>query len=544
MSAAVLTHVHAARGANSPLAQSGLTPGGAATPADTASFLDALDQALGSRQVNPASNLAIQLPGNQNNGQNLPLSSNQAQNPANSSDPMQMLMAQLMAQGLLNQNAQNSNQVSPLNSLNQTSPLISQNQVSPLNSLNQAQALQNMVLGKSLGGSQQANALQQFDPNQASMMSIALAKALRSSGKDLNSDTQNQAALLLASLQQASLTNQASQDSGQTLSQIASSIQSLAQKNGISLPADLQQRLSDLASQGNTGSIKLLGIQASPTSSDANRLNALDLAKSNSAQNLADAKAPKTLSATIDRLQKGKTLENAFGSNGNLAAPSKNPLTQVDVSGDTHAAGQKGVSESSKALDEGSQSLVSDLKSSKESPSAADLVAANPLVSGLARSEAQVHSNSQTVALKASELSLASGLLHTEVMNAAKSGGGRIMLELTPPEQGKIRIDLQINQNGQAHLIVEGASDATKARLDQGGQNLKNEFAQMGLNLSLDLRHGSGSQQAASQGFSNSRQSLYTNTNTASQSLNSAITPANPVSGDNGANSSAVHLYA
>jgi hypothetical protein len=148
------------------------------------------------------------------------------------------------------------------------------------------------------------------------------------------------------------------------------------------------------------------------------------------------------------------------------------------------------------------------------------------------------------VALKASELSLASGPLHTEVMNAAKSGGGRIMLELTPPEQGKIRIDLQINQNGQAHLIVEGASDATKARLDQGGQNLKNEFAQMGLNLSLDLRQGPGSQQAASQGFSNSRQSLYTNTNTASQSLNSAITPANRISGDNGANSSAVHLYA
>jgi len=333
MSAAVLTHMHAARGANNALAKSGLAPGGAATPADTASFLDALDQALGSRQVNPASNLAIQLPGNQINGQNLPLSNNQVQNPANSSDPTQMLMAQLMAQSLLNQNAQNSNQVSPLNSLNQ------------------AQALQSMVLGKSLGGSQQANALQQFDPNQASMMSIALAKALRSSGKDLNSDTQNQAASLLASLQQASLANQASQDSGQTLSQIASAIQSLAQKNGISLPADLQQRLSDLASQGNTGSIKLLGIQAGPASSDANKLNVLDLAKSNSAQNLADAKAPKTLSATIDRLQKGKTLENAFGSNSNLAAPSKNPLNKVDASGDTHAAGQKGVSEGSKALD-------------------------------------------------------------------------------------------------------------------------------------------------------------------------------------------------
>jgi hypothetical protein len=61
---------------------------------------------------------------------------------------------------------------------------------------------------------------------------------------------------------------------------------------------------------------------------------------------------------------------------------------------------------------------------------------------------------------------------------------------LTPPEQGTIRIDLRIDQAGRAHLIVEGASDATKSRLDQGGQNLKNEFAQMGLEFITGFKAG------------------------------------------------------
>ena len=94
------------------------------------------------------------------------------------------------------------------------------------------------------------------------------------------------------------------------------------------------------------------------------------------------------------------------------------------------------------------------------------------------------------IVMSLNEASIISGPLHSEIMSAAKAGGGRIQLELTPPEQGTIRIDLRIDQSGRAYLIVEGANDAAKARLDQGGQQLKNEFAQMGLNLSLDLRQG------------------------------------------------------
>jgi hypothetical protein len=146
--------------------------------------------------------------------------------------------------------------------------------------------------------------------------------------------------------------------------------------------------------------------------------------------------------------------------------------------------------------------------------------------------------------LKASEVSLASGPLHAEVMSAAKSGGGRIMLELTPPEQGTIRIDLRINAAGQAHLIVEGASDATKSRLDQGGQNLKNEFAQMGLNLSLDLRQGDQSQQMRDQASYSGRQPGYSGITSSPQNLRASASINSIGSGDNRGDSSTVHLYA
>jgi hypothetical protein len=95
--------------------------------------------------------------------------------------------------------------------------------------------------------------------------------------------------------------------------------------------------------------------------------------------------------------------------------------------------------------------------------------------------------------LEASNTSLAAGPLYNEVMSAAKSGGGRIVLEVNPDNTGPIQIDLQIDQNGQALMIVNGASDATQARLEQGSGQLRQEFAQMGLSLSLDMRQNSAS---------------------------------------------------
>lgn len=93
-------------------------------------------------------------------------------------------------------------------------------------------------------------------------------------------------------------------------------------------------------------------------------------------------------------------------------------------------------------------------------------------------------------------------------------------------------------------MIVEGASDATKSRLDQGGQNLKNEFAQMGLNLSLDLRQGTQSQHMRDQASFGSRQPGYASFSSDTRGLGSVASVNSIGSGDNRENSSTVHLYA
>jgi hypothetical protein len=186
---------------------------------------------------------------------------------------------------------------------------------------------------------------------------------------------------------------------------------------------------------------------------------------------------------------------------------------------------------------------------SSEQEKVADLVAqdANTLStpnSGLARLDNQTPEAIQKFQIKQTETSLVSGPLHSEIISAAKSGGGRIMFELTPPEQGTIRIDLRINQSGQAHLIVEGASDATKSRLDQGGQNLKQEFAQMGLNLSLDLRQGNQSQQTSGQSFANARQDYYAKQQNVDSTPKTMTSTGFIGSGHNRTASGTVHLFA
>ena len=152
------------------------------------------------------------------------------------------------------------------------------------------------------------------------------------------------------------------------------------------------------------------------------------------------------------------------------------------------------------------------------------------------------------IAMSLNETSIVSGPLHSEIMSAAKSGGGRIQLELTPPEQGTIRIDLRIDQSGRAHLIVEGASDAAKARLDQGGQQLKNEFAQMGLNLSLDLRQGDSrfaqNQQFGSDQARFAQPSSSTDRSSMGIGLLSERLASSRFLSDNAGGVSGIHLYA
>ena len=111
--------------------------------------------------------------------------------------------------------------------------------------------------------------------------------------------------------------------------------------------------------------------------------------------------------------------------------------------------------------------------------------------------------------LAAADTSLSSGPLSGAIMTAAKSGGGRISLEVHPDNAGPVRLDLQIDQTGQARLIVHGASDSTQARLQQGGDQLRQEFAQMGLNLTLDM--GQNSANNSSNPSSNDPSNLFNN---------------------------------
>ena len=119
---------------------------------------------------------------------------------------------------------------------------------------------------------------------------------------------------------------------------------------------------------------------------------------------------------------------------------------------------------------------------------------------------------SSTLKLEPQNASLATGPLNSEVMRVLKEGGGRVVMEVTPPDQGTIRIDLRLDNQGRAIVVVDGASDSTRARLEQGSAQLKEQLAQMGLSLSLDMRQQSnnaGQSQFTAEGiaFGNSNKS-------------------------------------
>ncbi|WP_353428191.1 flagellar hook-length control protein FliK [Polynucleobacter sp. MWH-UH19D] len=517
-----------ANSVNNAMAKPGVTPGGSATPGGFEAFLAALDQTQMSR-LNARADSGVS--GSQNTlpvasrGQNLPLSVQNTEDTAKNSDPLQLLMAQLAAQSLAAQNAA----VQAFDAKNQVTPGIASNQSMSV------EALMANLNGKANGSTQDLAALmgQQIDSKQAALISQALTKALKANGQAPDAQIQSQVASLLQALQASGAQNQAFGQSGaQSPAQIASAIQAFAQKNGINLPPEVQTQLTSLINQGNDQSsgIKLLGVQTDATL----QAGAVDPTKATTIQNLTEGKQTPVMTTAADKLPKAKTADGPLSVNTiNDKNHGVKPGSLID---DAVSAMAKNQGESAKS-DQVDQLTSQNLK---DQP---DLNALSANNSGLARIEGH-SSAAQKMELKASEVSLASGPLHSEVMSAAKSGGGRIMLELTPPEQGTIRIDLRINSAGQAHLIVEGASDATKSRLDQGGQNLKNEFAQMGLNLSLDLRQGGQSQQMRDQASFGGRQPGYNSISSNPQSLSPSISVNSIGSGDNRGNSSAVHLYA
>ena len=485
----------AAIGANTALSKPGSTPGRTAMPAEFEAFSAALDRSsrtqVSSDRSTPQSAMPLAF-----RRQNLPKIGSQAEDPAKITDAMQQLMAQLAAQGLLNTALQAPNPANPdVNSAGTDSAARLQSLMASLNA-------------------------QQIDSKQSALITQALSRAMKASGQSAEMAMQSQAASLMQALQQQAL----GQATGQTPAQIASAIQSLAQKNGVTLPPEIQTQLTDLMNKGvDMGSIKLLGVEGAGQQKPIVVLEQAGV--------VDPAKATNALVSVGEKAVKAKPSDGIFmsGNASDKAAAAKGALVLS-----ASAIDAKGAIEA--------HSISLNEKRELKDPLDAREFTAN--TANLARLDAQNTSNQQKIELKAAEVSLASGPLHEEVMNAAKSGGGRILLELTPPEQGTIRIDLRIDQAGRAHLIVEGASDATKSRLDQGGQNLKNEFAQMGLNLSLDLRQGGEFQQSREQGFSNARSGFYNSPSSITQGSNTTLAIGSVRSGDNRDNSNAVHLYA
>lgn len=528
----------AANSANSAMAKPGSTPGSSATPAGFEAFLAALDQSRMSRQSarvdSDRSAAQNSLPG-AFRGQNLPNSAQNSSDTANNSDPLQLLMAQLSAQSLAAQNAV----IQAANASNQQLMPAAAGLSLGSNKSVSIDALMASLNAQANGGNPDLIAMmgQQLDSKQAALISQALTKAMKASGQSPDAMMQSQVAALLQSLQGGFAQNSQSQAFSQadtrTPAQIASAIQAFAQKNGITLPPELQTQLTGIINQvsDQSSGIKLLGVQADATL----QAGAVDPTKATTIQNLTEGKQSQVMTSAMDKLPKGKLVDGPLSFN---AVGDKNHGSRAgSLLDDAVSAMTKDQSETAKTTQV-------DQLSNQGPQDQTDLNVLNAANNnGLARLD--THSvAAQKMELKASEVSLATGPLHSEVISAAKSGGGRIMLELTPPEQGTIRIDLRINSAGQAHLIVEGASDATKSRLDQGGQNLKNEFAQMGLNLSLDLRQGGQSQQMFDQAAFSGRQPGYNNISSSTQGLSSLASINSIGSGDNRENSSAVHLYA
>lgn len=474
------------------------------------------------------------------------VSKNQDQQKTNSPDPMQLLMAQLLAQSALNQASPTSLNANSLTNGGVTSAnMTGAGGMTSIQDILARLGISNPSLSSQLGGGAQN-----------SLMNLALLKALNASGQAANSNSGASADLtsVLQSLQNLSTGSKdalasafQSQNLGNSGSALLSTLQAQLANSSDPASQDLAKKLDSLiqASQGGvqaqldafakanqTGPIKLLGIQSSVAAPLTGTLQNLSTTKKVDGASLINSKNSRIgniIGANQDSFAKSLIgRQNQMlgslpsSSEAGLAAQVANTTSQSEdlLKSDSPVKGLNGGQDPSKnggALD----------------PSLAMSQHGLPALSH------------EKIQVAASDLSLTQGVLHSHLLNSAKSGGGRIQLELTPPEQGTIRIDLRIGQNGEAHLIVEGANDAAKARLDQGGQNLKNEFAQMGLNLSLNLNGGNTFAQAREQAMGQMvQQNRLGRAISQHNEANASNLPNLSISSDNRDLNNKIHLYA
>jgi hypothetical protein len=112
----------------------------------------------------------------------------------------------------------------------------------------------------------------------------------------------------------------------------------------------------------------------------------------------------------------------------------------------------------------------------------------SPSAPAVAAAQAAASAVDVSLPIKPHWVSLDGGAVQVEVLRMAREGGGRVTLELTPPDQGSYRLDLRIDEAGQATLVVEGVSESMRTRLEMGEAALRDQFNQMGLQLNLQMR--------------------------------------------------------
>ncbi|MEY4084103.1 MAG: hypothetical protein RL483_1472 [Pseudomonadota bacterium] len=137
--------------------------------------------------------------------------------------------------------------------------------------------------------------------------------------------------------------------------------------------------------------------------------------------------------------------------------------------------------------------------------------------------------------VEALRASLGSGPLNMEVLKLTSAGGGRAVIEVTPP--------------GKASLVVDGLTDSMKARLESSAGFLRQDMAGMGLTLNLELRERNQGQSANMQ-FSGQFGSNQSGGSGSSRSSNGSAPDSNgfigPVGRGQSSNSTdnGVNLYA
>ena len=139
-----------------------------------------------------------------------------------------------------------------------------------------------------------------------------------------------------------------------------------------------------------------------------------------------------------------------------------------------------------------------DAASSSPADASAPTFGAEARVAQPARDTAQF-SEPSVLRLPPHAARLDQGPVQAEILRFSQTGGGEIQVELTPPDQTKFTVTLKLDGKGEATLIVDGGSDSTRARLEQSAQGLREQFAQMGLNLNMNMNahHQSASHEAS-----------------------------------------------